>query len=623
MIIKDPVSGFIIGDPEKNPLPALKAIPFPEVQAEFNKLILSSSGWRKIFAASGDQESPEKNISPADAVLCSCIGTAFAKFCLQQLKKDSIRTAVAIDTRPTGPVIADICIRALCAWGISVKYLFIAAAPEIMAYVRKNEDIDSFLYISASHNPVGHNGIKFGFSDGGVLSGSEADALIRLFTDIVKDETAVGECRKKAAETDSKTLSQIFETVPSVKESALRAYYNFSLEVVSGREGKEAAHSAPPAEPFGILAEFNGSARTMSIDKSFFQDAGYLFRGINDKPGTIVHTIVPEGRSLDLCRLELEKAYKKNSAFQIGYVPDNDGDRGNLVYIDSETASARILHAQEVFALSVVSELAYLVYMGKGDQKCAVVVNGSTSLRINRITEFFGVELHRAEVGEANVVSLAKDLRKKGYTVRILGEGSNGGNITHPSAVRDPLDTVCAIAKLFTLPPNSRGETLISIWNAKNGAAHPYQKYLLPEQVLKTLPQFTTTSVYEPRALLSIQTEDHGVLKEKYEKFFLSAWEEEKPEVFGKKDLVSFREVNYEGIYSREGFGRKYRTGNERGGLAMIFQNSEGRDSAFVWMRGSKTEPVFRVMADVEGNDERLEKQLLSWHTEIIMKADT
>ena len=44
---------------------------------------------------------------------------------------------------------------------IQVKHLFISAAPELMAYSAVNESVDGFIYITASHNPVGHNGLKF------------------------------------------------------------------------------------------------------------------------------------------------------------------------------------------------------------------------------------------------------------------------------------------------------------------------------------------------------------------------------------------------------------------------------------------------------------------------------
>ena len=39
-------------------------------------------------------------------------------------------------------------------------------------------------------------------------------------------------------------------------------------------------------------------------------------------------------------------------------------------------------------------------------------------------------------------------------------------------------------------------------------------------------------------------------------------------------------------------------------------------------MRGSGTEPVFRIMCDVKGNKVDMEKALLEWETELIKKAD-
>ena len=39
-------------------------------------------------------------------------------------------------------------------------------------------------------------------------------------------------------------------------------------------------------------------------------------------------------------------------------------------------------------------------------------------------------------------------------------------------------------------------------------------------------------------------------------------------------------------------------------------------------MRGSGTEPVFRVMCDVKGNKPKEEAELLQWHSKMIAKAD-
>ena len=53
---------------------------------------------------------------------------------------------------------------------IITEHIPIHDTMEIMAYAKK---LDGFIYISASHNPVGHNGIKFGTNNGGVLEAKE------------------------------------------------------------------------------------------------------------------------------------------------------------------------------------------------------------------------------------------------------------------------------------------------------------------------------------------------------------------------------------------------------------------------------------------------------------------
>jgi phosphomannomutase len=47
----------------------------------------------------------------------------------------------------------------------------------------------------------------------------------------------------------------------------------------------------------------------------------------------------------------------------------------------------------------------------------------------------------------------------------------------------------------------------------------------------------------------------------------------------------------------------------------------EGKAIAAIWMRGSATEPVFRIMADTAGTDKEFERFLLNWQHRMIMKA--
>lgn len=58
------------------------------------------------------------------------------------------------------------------------------------------------------------------------------------------------------------------------------------------------------------------------------------------------------------------------------------------------------------------------------------------------------------------------------------------------------------------------------------------------------------------------------------------------------------------------------------GGLKIQFYNEHQEAVAFVWMRGSKTEPIFRISADLKGNDEAGEAALLQLHADMVREAD-
>jgi phosphoglucomutase len=388
----------------------------------------------------------------------------------------------------------------------------------------------AFVYISASHNPIGHNGLKFGLDNGGVLQAAEAADLIARFRSFMARDA---ETRRIAGALEGSALPE----AGTYKKAAYGAYLDFTGEVAFGaaQSLREAMAEGIAKRPVGIVCDFNGSARTLCIDREFLAGLGVSFRTMNDKPGEIVHRIIPEGESLEPCRRFLEELHADDPSFILGYVPDCDGDRGNLVIWDDGEGKARILEAQEVFALSCMAELAHLVwtgelaYDGRGNAltKAALAVNDPTSLRIERIAKAFDVPVFRAEVGEANVVGLARKLREKGCLVRILGEGSNGGTITHPSSVRDPLDTVMALLKLLSVrsgrtdggqPGSAAGETgtkgLFELWCALSGQEGTYRPDFTLADIIASLPPFVTTGASTADGLLQVKTADHGALKE-------------------------------------------------------------------------------------------------------------
>lgn len=630
-----------------------------------HNMILSASGWRKVFAQSGDERDTTTKIGSVNKALCFLAAESFLEWLntrsgsgqkakaaatlnASKAKKRRLKILVATDTRPTGKECAEYALKALCLGGADAVFLGMAAAPEIMAFARS---FDAFVYISASHNPIGHNGIKFGLDDGGVLNAAQNLEVRAIFERKLNEAGGAEEVLKRANAAKSaaflKAVSK--EKVAANKKASLAAYQKFSRLVTSGTENAAAQKkffyglkAALKKSGTIVCADFNGSARTLCIDKNFFSECGLKFKAINARPGHIVHEIIPEPENLvHVARFVEETAAQKASktkkaaafgAFKtptiIGYMPDCDGDRGNIVYYSQKEGKAKILKAQEVFALSVLSELSFAALrqmaskktgasnkttrLGK-EKRLAVAVNCPTSMRIEEIAAAFGAKVFRAEVGEANVVNLAREKREAGYCVPILGEGSNGGTITYPASVRDPLNTVMALAKFLAV------KEAWELWTKARGI--PFKSDYTLDDILDSLPKYTTTGVSEKRAILKIKTSDHAVLKKNFQKVFEDSFKKDSEGLCKKYGIDSWKASLTNG--TKEKIGATDFSKSEKGGLKILFYEKNSRaPSSFIWMRGSGTEPVFRIMCDVKGKDAKKEKELLAWETKMLAQAD-
>lgn len=590
-------------------------------------MILSASGWRKVFAVSGEETDTTTEIGMENTCISVLSALVFSDYVKKRTGKRTPTIVLGIDTRPTGPEIANAMIRLLLKEKVVVRYVGVTAAPEIMAYSKL---FDGFIYISASHNPIGHNGIKFGLNDGGVLNGKENALLVEEFKAKCSDEFALQNVSRLISVRSQSDLEWVYSESISTKKEALEIYKTFSKNVISSLTNVSLQDKffdnlkvQIKANPIGIVCDFNGSARTMSIDKEFFAENNLNFYPFNDIPGKIVHEIIPEPENLVYCARKMEELQKAGTKDAIlGYMPDCDGDRGNIVYWDSKTDSAQILKAQEVFSLSVLAELAFSYWLNKNDSsyKPAVAVNCPTSMRIDEIAKAFNAKVFRGEVGEANVVNTARLARKQGYTVRILGEGSNGGTITYPSSVRDPINTIFAFIKLLTIKDTPEGKGLFHIWCQLSGQEDKYKDDFTLSDVLETLPVYTTTGVSESRAILKISTMDHAKLKGNFQKVFENSFKNGADGLLKKYGISSYKCILTNA--TTEKVDAKDFSESGKGGLKIqLFENSD-KPSAFIWMRGSGTEPVFRIMCDVKGNNPDKEKDLLAWETKMLLEAD-
>ncbi|MCP4153285.1 MAG: phosphatidylglycerol lysyltransferase, partial [bacterium] len=314
-IIYDKKTGFKIADTEaihfgKN-IPNLAGI-----EKALKPMILSASGWRKIFASDNDEESRTEEIGQSDKIISAAMAYTFSNYIKEKSGKKNPVVSLAMDSRFTGPAIADIMCRVFVSLDIKVQYIFICAAPEVMSWAGRSRETDGFAYISASHNPIGHNGVKFGLTTGGVLDGKQASILIGEFKKILSTDKNIKKLAELTDNTSTIELEKIYNQTGTWKSRTYKNYTTFTEEVICGTGDKKVQKKifkkisdSARHKPVGIIAEHNGSARTLSIDKEILESLNIKVKCINDKPREITHRIVPEGFSLDLCRTELEKEH--------------------------------------------------------------------------------------------------------------------------------------------------------------------------------------------------------------------------------------------------------------------------------------------------------------------------
>jgi phosphoglucomutase len=173
--------------------------------------------------------------------------------------------------------------------------------------------------------------------------------------------------------------------------------------------------------------------------------------------------------------------------------------------------------------------------------------------------------------------------------------------------VRDPLQTLTSILKLMVLV--NRG------------------KYS-PAELLASLPAHTTTGVAEDRAQLRLRTTDHAALKRRFGALFAERWKREqggggsegKKGLFRSLGIETYEALTTNGMVERP-LGDDYGESG-RGGLKLLFRDKKGELLGFMWMRGSGTEPVFRILCDLRGRRPEAEGALLALESELLREAD-
>jgi len=340
---------------------------------------ISISGVRGIY---GDQD------------LNSIEVIKFARAFSTQVK--SGRCTVARDTRPSSRIISEVVCSTLMSNGIDVYDLGIAPTP---AAFREARTTGAAIIVTASHNPLEWNGLKFVIKGRGLFE-PELEAMLQTIS----------------AEREPGRFGRWFPSASTYVED---------IAALTLSDGKNS---------FGAGVDCGGGA-ACGYAEGLFKKIAKRQVSVNGIPG--ISSRGPDPTVDDLA--DLRSAVTSNK-LDLGFALDLDGDRLVVVSGDGQK-----LNSDATLLLSVARSLEM------GMKKIATSID--TSIAIEKYVKNHGGTISHSKVGEANVVSKMLEVDADAG-----GEGSSAGFIMPGfNMCRDGL---LAAATISTLDKKSFNEVL-------------------------------------------------------------------------------------------------------------------------------------------------------------------
>ncbi len=301
--------------------------------------------------------------------------------------RGAARPAVVLgrDARTSGPMFTHAAAAGLMSVGVDVIELGVVPTPTVQMAV-EHHHAGAGLILTASHNPIEWNALKFVGPDG-IFLDAEAGARVRALAD--SGPPRMGWDGLGVLRHDREAVTRHLDAVlalPMIDVTAIRARgFHVALDCVRG-----AGATAIPA---------------------LLERLGCRVSGINlEVDGRFPRAPEPVPENLG----ELGDLVRKTGA-EIGFAVDPDVDR--LALVDE---LGRPIGEDYTLAFAVRSVLDRRINAGT---QPTVVVNLSTSLVVEDAARAAGARVVRAPVGEANV---ARAIRDEGA---VIGGEGNGGVI--------------------------------------------------------------------------------------------------------------------------------------------------------------------------------------------------
>jgi phosphomannomutase len=363
--------------------------------------MVSISGIRGIF---GESLTPEVAMKYA---------SAFGEYC-KRIRPDNPAVVLGRDGRITGKILANIISSTLLSSGVNVRAIGVCPTPTVALAVEQS-DAAGGISVTASHNPIEWNGLKF-FADTGMFLDGDENKELWSIADSRKTRYASWQ-HIGTFTAEEFWIRRHIDAVLSLKYLDLSTIKKRRFKVVL-----DCVNAAGGVIVPALLREMGCEVIAMNCEVS----------------GVFTHTPepIPENLTDLAARVQAEQA-------DLGIAVDPDVDR--LVFINEKGEP----YGEEYTIATAVKFVLEKEKLLGHTYSQSVVVNLSTTRAVEDIAASYGAKCLRTPVGEINV---AKKMKQVGAVIG--GEGSGG--VILP-AVHLGRDAIVGIALILQMLAESGG----------------------------------------------------------------------------------------------------------------------------------------------------------------------
>ena len=302
------------------------------------------------------------------------------------------------DSRPSGEEIIDVVIQELMNLGRDVIFCGIVPTPTVQFMVNNTEAIGG-LVVTASHNPIEWNGLKFIKQDSTFFNQIDCDTLFSFYD---KDETHNNKVNKGMVWHEKNAIQKHIISCASLKCISLNQIQERTFKVVIDSVNGAGADALP-----SMLKMLGCEVFEINCEPT-----GKFTRGTEPLPENLV----------DLQEKVLEVGA------DIGFAVDPDADRLAIVNNLGEAIGEELT--------IVIAADGYMI----NNKNETFVTNLSTSIALDKLAKSKNCDVIRSAVGEINVVNLMNEVG-----ANLGGEGNGGVILREAHLGRDSLVAVSMV----------------------------------------------------------------------------------------------------------------------------------------------------------------------------------